>query len=606
MIITKMIFQILLIFIVLTLQTLSSSLKYSSLDFYNSIGANSINLLNTSLSIEILHDISSDINILKSYLYLPIKSGIYDVPILHHLLNLYFKSQNPVIRRGLIDLMIEIINIENINKHLFDSIKSLSDDSFNNDPSILFKTLLLREMKLSFSAINSSSLLGIDIVDSKIWNQLYSIPCEPVPIAKLLLYADKISRNNYDIENDIEIDIKAMKDLISNSYLHGQKPSVNGRDLLYLSPHYKDIIKSLVKNHALFEKNEFSISLTDINQMLSEVSSVIHKELLDKIVNKDSGLLKLAQSLTIIDPRNNRSALHLLAKSGSDLMIFDLVNVLNSNRKSESFLLVTQLISNSLLLPDNFGNSPLQYSYNRYSKLSPVYISMKRLCDVVGITDSILQNEFMKDDGIDISIKQNNVCNEEDNCIENIRKKSTINSSGGWSSISLLDSNIENIHNFSFIKTDICDIEVHYGSLPSIKDFYSNYINKGKPVIFRGMSNAKDSFEMSSFINKYGNIQVPISSIPYGGSFGESVDISTMAEMAISSSIQLSQKYIFTTPQANWEDMIRRDAPPPNIIPSSIQTEIQFYLGPVGSGAPVHFHGHAINSLAYGEKQWFV
>jgi hypothetical protein len=581
----------------------SSSLKHTTDDFYNSIGANSINLLNTSFSIEILHDISSDINILKSYLYLPIKSGIYELPILHHLLNHYFKSQNPVIRRGLIDLMIEIINIENSNKHLFDSSRSLSDDNFNNDPSILFKTLLLREMRLSYLVINSSSLLGVDIVDSKIWNQLYSIPCEPVPIAKLLLYADKISRNKYHIDNVIEKDIKEMKDLISNSYLHGQKPSVNGRDLLHISSRYEDIIKSLIENHVLNEKNEFSISLTDINQMLSEVSSVIHKELLNKILNGDNGLLKLAQYLTTVDPINNRCALHLLAKSGSDMLIVDLVNVFNSNRNSESFLIATQLVFNSLLLSDNFGNSPIQYSYIRYGKLSPIYKAVRDLYEVVGATDSILHNEFMKDVDMDISMKQNNVFNEEDSCIDNIKEQTPINY-GGWDSSSLLDVNIENIHNFSFINTDICDIKVLTGSLPSIEEFYINYINKGKPVILRGMVNGNDSFEKISFIKKYGNIQVPISSIPYGGSFGESVTMTTMEEMVTSSSIQLSQKYIFTTPRDNWEEMLRNDSPQPKIIPPAIQTEVQFYLGPVGSGAPVHFHGHAINSLAYGEKQW--
>ena len=30
--------------------------------------------------------------------------------------------------------------------------------------------------------------------------------------------------------------------------------------------------------------------------------------------------------------------------------------------------------------------------------------------------------------------------------------------------------------------------------------------------------------------------------------------------------------------------------------------ELQFYLGSAGTGAPVHYHGHAINTLAYGEK----
>ena len=30
---------------------------------------------------------------------------------------------------------------------------------------------------------------------------------------------------------------------------------------------------------------------------------------------------------------------------------------------------------------------------------------------------------------------------------------------------------------------------------------------------------------------------------------------------------------------------------------------MQFYLGQAGSGAPMQDHGHAVNSLAYGEKK---
>jgi len=32
----------------------------------------------------------------------------------------------------------------------------------------------------------------------------------------------------------------------------------------------------------------------------------------------------------------------------------------------------------------------------------------------------------------------------------------------------------------------------------------------------------------------------------------------------------------------------------------------QFYLGPAGSGAPVHFHGDAWNALMYGRKHWIL
>ena len=36
------------------------------------------------------------------------------------------------------------------------------------------------------------------------------------------------------------------------------------------------------------------------------------------------------------------------------------------------------------------------------------------------------------------------------------------------------------------------------------------------------------------------------------------------------------------------------------------QHSFQFYLGPPRSGAPNHFHSHAINVLLYGEKRWFL
>jgi len=33
-------------------------------------------------------------------------------------------------------------------------------------------------------------------------------------------------------------------------------------------------------------------------------------------------------------------------------------------------------------------------------------------------------------------------------------------------------------------------------------------------------------------------------------------------------------------------------------------TTLQWYLGPLGSGAPIHYHGHAINHLVHGCKLW--
>merc|ERR1711879_922805 len=32
----------------------------------------------------------------------------------------------------------------------------------------------------------------------------------------------------------------------------------------------------------------------------------------------------------------------------------------------------------------------------------------------------------------------------------------------------------------------------------------------------------------------------------------------------------------------------------------------QFYLGPAGSGAPMHYHNMAVNVVAFGRKRWFL
>ena len=52
--------------------------------------------------------------------------------------------------------------------------------------------------------------------------------------------------------------------------------------------------------------------------------------------------------------------------------------------------------------------------------------------------------------------------------------------------------------------------------------------------------------------------------------------------------------------------LTRRGAQPFGFVNGSAVTltSFQWYLGPTGSGAPVHYHGHAFNYVAYGAKHW--
>lgn len=70
--------------------------------------------------------------------------------------------------------------------------------------------------------------------------------------------------------------------------------------------------------------------------------------------------------------------------------------------------------------------------------------------------------------------------------------------------------------------------------------------------------------------------------------------------------------YTFVIPSAEWSPRISKEIPFPEaiIVPNqetgqlmaAYSTQLQFYLGAAGTGAPIHYHGPAINTLAYGEK----
>lgn len=193
-----------------------------------------------------------------------------------------------------------------------------------------------------------------------------------------------------------------------------------------------------------------------------------------------------------------------------------------------------------------------------------------------------------------------------------------------------------------------CDLLEIWGldRLPDNPEFMAKYINTGTPVVFRGvarqgseiMHNLLVKFAKDRFLKKYGAIEVAASVLPYGDSFGVQTLTKTLREAATSSSSSSSSAvlseeqsmqnasqssppplYVFQTPGPQWFKQIIADVPVPRSLTTATihpetggvekrdyEHELQFYLGSAGTGAPVHIHGHAINTLAYGEKQWVL
>eukprot|EP00595_Chromulina_sp_UTEXLB2642_P001607 CAMPEP_0196763240 /NCGR_PEP_ID=MMETSP1095-20130614/3677_1 /TAXON_ID=96789 ORGANISM="Chromulina nebulosa, Strain UTEXLB2642" /NCGR_SAMPLE_ID=MMETSP1095 /ASSEMBLY_ACC=CAM_ASM_000446 /LENGTH=359 /DNA_ID=CAMNT_0042115995 /DNA_START=665 /DNA_END=1744 /DNA_ORIENTATION=- len=261
-----------------------------------------------------------------------------------------------------------------------------------------------------------------------------------------------------------------------------------------------------------------------------------------------------------------------------------------------------------LITNDNRGFQPYKYTALRYGVKSNTFLILSQLYHLLDITIDI--DELAKS-----FPSVNNITSYEckDHTCVNDEITQSINSSyeitGGWDDNRLSENIIDD--------TNRCDIEVQWGPLPSYNDFYNTYIRTGTPVIFRGANSVdtkiRSAFAKDSFISRYGDDIVPLSTIPYAGSFGVKGSYISLRDIANISELIDDQApvYAFSTPSNKWLHKIQEDIAVPDCISGSVSyskgnVEVQFYLGPKGSGAPVHFHGHAVNSLAYGEKKWYL
>ena len=477
-------------------------------------------------------------------------------------------------------------------------------------------------------------------------SNLYSIACEPVPLAKLLLYADTFTRNNLVKKKSKTKRIKYIKDLINGAFLPNSKPSISGRDMDDLSDTYDNVISLMGYSDSNSIMND-GIKLRDIISIITEVTSHTNKALIynsihnitdkdynyvdDQSIDKNDvniGILKLALALAESD-MNGRNSFHLMAISRGDILISQIIDIIKDNKDTKAFQRAIQVIAIALMAFDDRHITPIQYSNLRFkSGTNP----MEELASLIGIDKEISPytiniNKDMKKD----KINHNGVLYNLDDYKTYIQK--TRSENGDWDT-----SPVQSIHentNSNTLDSEKCNIEEVWG----IPDNIDYYILTSTPVIFRGAgtdSLLRKAFSKKIFIQRYGNDQVSVSTIPYAGSFGTPSQMATLKEVAdmggTASLSSASPSYAFSVPGGTWKTKLQKDAILPSFLLESLKKlgkkideseiksksyienqkmgstswEIQFYLGPAGSGAPVHFHGHAVNTLSYGQKKWFL
>lgn len=452
---------------------------------------------------------------------------------------------------------------------------------------------------------------------------LYSIPADVVPITKFLLFMRNLAREVHSRDPSKGSPYDVAQHLIHVGQL--DKPTVKPIDLALYSPTFTSIVRHLT-NISSSNTTTQMVALKDIQASLTEASAKLLETLLkvlrEKSENRQAIAFERFVDLHLITNQQGRNAFHMLCMSRATAIIRILQGVFIP--LMQSYDLAKRVLQNIESVADERGHSAISYCRMRYGHSS--MNSIENDGDVM-----YAMEEFMRElkkgfqngsNSSDVEVNVNVGLAGEQSItasIADVTSASIVNKSeqsqrgnsytGGWST--------DQLRLPTAYSAPACDImEVHATSLPSAEDFFARYINTATPVIFRGAAITlphRAHLRKDVFLKKYGTAPATSASIPYSDTFGIKSVFSTLKEVALTSSVVVNSSgtpmYAFMVPTGAWKSKMIRDLPPPHVIASTKHNysyELQFYLGGSGTGAPVHYHGHAINVLSYGVKDWIV
>eukprot|EP00599_Poterioochromonas_sp_BG-1_P011878 CAMPEP_0173160326 /NCGR_PEP_ID=MMETSP1105-20130129/17764_1 /TAXON_ID=2985 /ORGANISM="Ochromonas sp., Strain BG-1" /LENGTH=770 /DNA_ID=CAMNT_0014079181 /DNA_START=81 /DNA_END=2393 /DNA_ORIENTATION=+ len=610
------------------------------------------------------------------------------VPLLHYFLNVFLLHQQNPHEKHLL-LMI-----------LHRSIEMGLDINlpYKDDPPVYYKAVFIKEFDLLQKLIshNPKAFLADIIARShklhKFLKILYSLTPELIPMTKLLLHIEKIMGFIFD---DFKSNNKPSSDLTQfngSAILYHllesarlDKPTLKPLELLKYSPTYQTIINRISRPEDAENTDLNVLKLSDIFQSLNDLVYSIFQGLLSSFQFSDRKYVALEHffEIHLLVDEQKRNLFHYLTISNNVVIIRtfcdlweDYVSHANStievgvegtvgdiSLKEIDIIEFRNRILHALMGKDYRGHTALSYALMRFGVDSAISHELSRLI-------SLLQSNRIE---ADLETELRPLETQEGVLLmkhSEVERKDEGTDLGGWDSLRIIDRNEE---------SEQCDIaEIWDEVLPDAATFFQKYINTATPVIFRRsallaneeMSKLRKVFSKETFLRKYGKLKVSTSSIPYGESFGVQPVATTLREIALHSTSNLTSpvnynislaeafsryetkeygsqnrksknttpqipNYVFVTPPAQWGNRFPKDIPIPkplilpleeegssasfsynlHAIASNTQShgknktysfELQFYLGSAGTGAPVHYHGHAINTLAYGEKKWLL
>jgi hypothetical protein len=144
----------------------------------------------------------------------------------------------------------------------------------------------------------------------------------------------------------------------------------------------------------------------------------------------------------------------------------------------------------------------------------------------------------------------------------------------------------------------------------SAAKFFSSYVSLQRPVIIKGLarhSAAARLWTKSAFASRWGPVNVTVSAVPHAHSYGQTSSTMSLAKFLHlhMNCRELTGAYVFDGRILDSVPEIRRQCPPPPLLSHARVVLSQLYIGNSATGSFPHFHGHALNMLVFGRKQWF-
>lgn len=422
--------------------------------------------------------------------------------------------------------------------------------------------------------------------DAMLARMIFDVPCKAVvDTSRLLLRVDSLLRQGKSLEEALRVVAQQVDAEVGQKGPSGWSTIVPPEDVARAT-RFAQVVAPLLNASPLE-----GVFLRDVFAVLHELVLAVAGG--PATIGTEATARALSESSHEQHWGAGRSVIHTLAASGAD----EVLQALLVGVQTDTLGVARDKVKQALARADERGLTPSHWAALRWGdKSSTLNLTLALEYAVTGSATSI--GELGRWD----KRTESHFVTAE-----------TSHHDGNWSAVRLKDPEL---YHADETRCDVDEVSVgpgHHVEELNVTTML-RYVHQGRPVIFRGVHTADSSLRAAlarnRFLRRFGKERALTGVIPYAGNFGAPGGQTQLHDVARVDSRETPTKaptYAFSTAAPEWAERLAQEVPAPAFVSGlEVPSQQQLYLGPAGSGAPLHFHGHAFNALAWGTKQWYL